>query len=509
MVEIEQLTEENKQLKAENHQLRLKVQALEMTQIKAILQDDERQQQLHIEYTQAIEEVEEKSQDNESDEGKPPPKPRAKRKKKRLSPDKKFAHIPVKKTTVLIPKEVKNNPELWEKVGETKHFELVVNPATVHRHEIIQEKYRCKADRDAPLIKATAPVRFSSSYVSISLAVYIAITKYLEHNPLYRQEQIFRRMGVDIPRQTQSDIVEQMAQWFRPLYEYIELTTKQSKYLLIDETFIKYINGKNKGVGQGYFWAYYAPDGNMGLKWILDRKHKNVDELIDGFEGLLQSDGYDAYNNYAKAHDDIILLACWAHTFGKFRDAFGDEPVHSKGMLHEIGALYKLEQKWDEENVTPQQRKQLRLECSMPIVETIKTKLDAYSVDFSIPNNGFRTAVNYALGQWPALLRCFDYGYTKLDTNLLEVQFRPKKVGLKNYLFIGHPLAGEKSAIIYTLLSCCTLHRIHPWDYLNDALQKLIKAPQSGPTEKLLQELLPQNWAKANPDKIIKELHQA
>jgi len=266
MVGIEQLTAENQQLKTENHLLRLKVQALEMAQAKPIRQEDERQGQLHIEYTQAIEVKDEQPQDNQGDEGKPPPKPSRKRNKKRLSPNEKFAHIPVKQTTVLIPEEVKKNPRLWEKVAEAKHFELVVNPATVHRHEIIQKKYRCKADRDAPLIIAKAPVRFSSSYVSTSLAVYIAIAKYLEHNPLYRQEQTFRRMGVDIPRQTQSDIIEQMAQWFRPLYAYIELTTKQSKYLLIDETFIKYINGKNKGVGQGYFWAYYAPGGNVVLK---------------------------------------------------------------------------------------------------------------------------------------------------------------------------------------------------------------------------------------------------
>ena len=129
--------------------LHLEVEALKMAQTKTIPQEDERQQQLHIEYTQAKEVEDEPSQENEDDAGKPPQKPRTKRGKKRLSPEEKFAHIPVKETTVLIPEEVEKNPELWEKVGETSHFELVVNPATVHRHKIIQEKYRCKADRDA------------------------------------------------------------------------------------------------------------------------------------------------------------------------------------------------------------------------------------------------------------------------------------------------------------------------------------------------------------------------
>lgn len=489
--------------------LELKVRALEIVQARPIRQEDGNQRHFEIAYNESVQvetEEEAEAQASGSTEQIPSiPSSTTKRKgKKRVVSTKKFENLPVSKKTVLIPEEVRANPDQWKEIGETVTQEVLVHPTTLSLHEITTKTYKNAGDRDAAPITAKAPVRFSASYVSISLAVYIVLGKYLEHGTLYRLEQKFARLGADITRQSQSDVVQRLAHWTRPLYELIEKKAKAGNYLQIDETFIDYINGRNPGKGQGYFWAIHAPGQSLVFKWIDNRRHENVDNLVFGFNGILQSDGYAAYANYARTHPAVTLAACWAHAFRKFRDAIAVEPEAAKHMMKLISDLYDLEEEWDKREIPDSTRQILRERESLPIVEKIKARLDAYSVDMSIPNNEFRKAVNYTANQWTALKECLNHGHTRLDTNLLESKFRPTKIGAKNWLFIGHPEAGEKSAIVYTLLNCCRIHRINPQAYLTDILEKLVPCDHR-PSAELLESLLPENWALANPDKIIKE----
>jgi len=495
-------------LEEENENLRLKIRILELAQARPVKSDDERQCYFDIKHTESVR-VEPDSTDAESGSAPTIPSSTTKRKgKKRVSIQAKFENLPVTEEIVLIPEEVRADPEGWTEIPGVVTHEVLVHPTRLSRRRIVQKKYVRRDDRDAAPIMATAPIRFSSSYVSISLAVYIVLSKYLEHGALYRLERKFARLGADITRQSQSDIVERFAHWMRPIYELIEKRARASGYLQIDETFIKYINGKKPGVGKGYFWAINAPGQSMVLRWIDNRRHENVDAMISGFSGILQSDGYTAYKNYAQKHPNVKLAACWAHAFRKFRDALGAEPDDARLMMKLVSSLYKLEEEWDEQNVPDSSRKLLRETKSKPILESIKTKLDAYAADISIPNNEFRTAVNYMVNQWPGLKECFEHGHIRLDTNLTESKFRPTKIGEKNWMFIGHPDAGQKSAVAYTLLNCCRIHQVDPQAYLNDVLEKLVPFDHSPPAE-LLEALLPENWAKANPDRIIKEPEEA
>jgi transposase len=488
------LTKEVSNLKTENANLQLKIRALEVAQARRTKEDDKLQQHLHIEHTESVRVDHEDEDDDENEEAPKIPSSSTKRKgKKRIRIEEKLKGLPVIKETVLIPREVEEAPEQWEEIGEVVSEEVLVVPTTLGRHQIRNKKYRNKQDRTSAPIMAKAPIRFSSSYVSASLAIYIVLNKYLDHSTLYRLEKKFDRMGLEMTRQSQSDAVERMSEWLRPLYELMDKRAKSSGYLQIDETFIKYINGNKPGGGQGYFWAIHAPGQSIVLKWINNRRHENVETLVAGFAGILQSDGYAAYGNYVEHHPEITLTACWAHTFRKFRDALEHEPSHAKGMMKLISKLYKLEEQWDQDDVSPSKRKLLRQAESIPITRQIKDKLDAYAIDMTIPKNDFRIALNYTVNQWPALLECLKHGHTRLDTNLLESKFRPTKIGAKNWMFIGHPDAGQKSAIIYSLLQTCTIHNINPYDYLTDVLAKLI--PHDGrPPEAILENLLPQNW---------------
>jgi len=511
--QIEQLKAENvslqgklSALEVENKNLRLQVKLLEMAKpLNAKEQEDERQQHLEIKPTESVVALEEPEAE-EAKQAQPsrPAKTRQRKKNKRIGIKEKLEHMPIEKETVYIPQEIQNNPELWEEIGQTETNEIIVVPSKMLRHRIVYKKYRSIIERQAAPIVPKAPVRFCSSYASISLAVYIILSKYLEHSTLYRLEQKFARLGFEIKRQSQSDIIERAADWLGPLYEYFDTTLKSGNYLQIDETFIKYINGNTGGSGQGYFWAIHNPEQGIVLKWITNRRHENVETLIDGFSGCLQSDGYAAYSNYAATHPEVQLLACWSHLFRKFRDALEHEPTHAQEMMSLIGKLYKLEEQWKKDSIDAAERGQLRGQHSKPIIETIRNKLDAHSADMSIPNNAFRQAVTYAHNQWEALERCFEHGHNQIDTNLLESKFRPTKIGQKNWMHIGHPEAGEKSAIMYTFIASCRIHKINPQYYLTDVLEQLVAAyPEPPPS--LLQKLLPKQWAQNHPDKLIKE----
>ncbi len=494
------------ELEQENANLRLKLRVLEMAQVRGSRrEEDQRQIPLQIQHTESIRLEEEAPQDGAGEVPVLPSSTTRRKGKLRVRGTPKFEHIPVSRETILIPLEVRQDPKLWEEIGEEETFELLVEPTRFSRHRIVRKKFRHVLEREQAPIIAKAPVRFCSSYASVSLAVYIALSKYLEHGALYRLEKKFARLGADIPRQSQSDIIERMALWVRPLYELIDQRARESTYLQIDETFIKYINGKAPGSGQGYFWAINAPALAMVFKWIPNRRHENVETLLEGFSGILQSDGYKAYAKYAAAHAHTILYtACWSHSFRKFRDALKDEPREAKAAMTLISELYKLEEQWDAQGIDAPARKHQRAKASMPIAQALKAKLDAWGADLTISNNKFREAVNYTAGQWDGLLECLRHGHTKLDTNLLESKFRPTKIGEKNWMFIGHPNAGHKSAILYTLLTCCRTHGIEPRAYLTSILEALIPA-DSKPGAELLESLLPWNWVLANPSHLLKE----
>ncbi|MCH8541793.1 MAG: IS66 family transposase [Opitutales bacterium] len=501
--ENESLRAENASLRVENAQLRLKIRALEMAQARrSPPAEDERQTLLQIQPTETVcLEIE------TADAPVPPnlPSSTTKRvKKKRLHGLDKLANLPVEKETVFLPEEVERNPGQWKEIRREVTHEVIFHPGHLAVHRMVRPRFVPVADREARPITAKAPARFSHDFVSASLAIEIVLSKYQEHGALHRLEQRFKRMGLDLPRQTQSDTVERFSLWVRPLYELIKQRALQTNYLQIDETFIKYINGRLSGSGQGYFWAINAIGLAMVFTWIPNRRHENAATVLDGFNGLLQSDGYAAYGNLAAARSGLVLLACWSHVFRAFRDALADEPAHAKTAMHEIGRLYTLEEKWDRQGIDEQTRKARRAEHSLPIAAQLKTRLDAWAADMTIPANKFRTAVGYTANRWEALMECLRHGHTRLDTNLLESKFRPTKIGAKNWTFIGHPSAGQKSAVIYTLLTCCRMHRIEPRAYLTDLLERIVPAEHQ-PGADLLEELLPWNWAKAHPHRLVKE----
>ena len=441
---------------------------------------------------------------------------RAKGRRRRVPLAEKIDGLPVEMTTYIIPDVVKDNEELYREIEPEKAVEVIYRKPKLSLHLIVRRKFVMKDSPGRAPVVGKAPPRFSSSFVSGSLAVAIVLDKYSFHGTLYRMERKLLELGLDLSRKTQSDIVERFAAFMEPLYELMKRRALESPYLQIDETFIKYLNGKGGGGSTGYFWAVNDVGEAVVMTWIPDRKHGNVGKVLKNWIhedpnwlGLLQSDGYEGYPAFAAAHPRVELLACWAHAFRKLRDALASDRALVLPAMELVGQLYKLEQRWDELKLGHEDRRRERALRSLPVAAAIRAQLELIDSDLSaLPSSAARKAAVYALKRWDALVACLRHGHTRLDTNALERQFRDSAIGKKNWMFVGHPQAGQKSAVIYTLLACCKIHRVNPEMYLSSVLDQLVAA-EGRPSEQLLESLLPRSWIATHPEAIVKEQARA
>lgn len=218
-------------------------------------------------------------------------------KEPRRVPAETFAKLPVVETIEIVPEPVKQEPELYERIGEERTFEVdVIEPKLVKR-EIVRPKFRHKLDRARPpLVAPAAPRPVSGGYASAGLLAWIAISKYVHHLPLYRLEQMSQRWGAQISRRTMSDWIEVTAEWLAPIYRQMHRGLLAGDYLQADETPVRCNDPDEKrgGTTQGYLWVISRPGADVVFDWRLSRRHGELTSLIDGFKGVLQSDAYSA-----------------------------------------------------------------------------------------------------------------------------------------------------------------------------------------------------------------------
>jgi transposase len=423
----------------------------------------------------------------EVEEVKPPRKKRKLKPRSERLPD----DLPVEEV-VIESEEVKANPDAFKRIGEEVLEELDVVPARFFIRRIIRPKYVRIADRSCPPVLAPAPKRIlDNSYASAGLLVNVVLAKYCDHLPLYRQSQIFKtRFGVDLSRQTMSDWMYRLSQMLAMIYEAIRDEISAENYLQIDETPVHYQNPGNGTCSQGYLWVYHAPKKAVFFEWHTGRANTCLDKTLKDFEGVVQSDGYGAYEAYEKRHPGaaIELAACWAHARRKFHDAQNESPFAAR-MLQEIQELYKIEKVLRKE--PEKDRRSTRQEKSLPILHRIGLQLQADQKKH-LPKSGTGKAIRYTLNLWDKLLVYTEHAEMEIDNNLVENAIRPTAIGKKNWLFFGSADAGQTSAIHYTLLETCRKLGINPDEYLRDVLPQL---PQM--TNQTARNYTPAQWKAA------------
>ena len=399
------------------------------------------------------------------------------------------AHLETERV-VLEPDEVRQQPDGWRKLGEEVTEELDWKPAQFIKRLYIRPKY-ANADR---IVIAPLPARLiEKGLPGAGLLTHVLVSKYEDHLPLYRQEKIYReRHGVNLSRQTMSGWVEAAADWLGPIYREMKAGLVAQEYLQADETPIRYLDPDVKGKSQsGWLWTYSAPQGDVVFEWQISRSRAGPREFLKSFRGQLQTDGYSVYESLARERgDELILIGCWAHARRGFHEALGEDRA-AAWLVGQIGQLYAIEKHLREQKAGPQLRAALRAWQSRPILQRLRRALEIVRRRV-LPKSRLGQAIDYTLGRWEALTRYADDGRLEIDNNQCENAIRPTAVGKKNFLFVGHPEAGQRSAVIYSILGSCRRHGVNPAQYLRDLFERLPKAKTSE-----IKTLTPSAWAQA------------
>jgi transposase len=370
---------------------------------------------------------------------------------------------------------------------KSERFEYV--PAKVIRHEIIRPKLACRCGQGQVAIAPLPPTPVEKGQPGPGLLAQVVGSKFEDHLPLHRQQKQLERLGVYFPRQTLGDWVEKAAEWLQPIGRLMKAELLAGDYLQVDETPIKVMDPDLPGrCATGYLWVAGRPGGNVVFEFHPGRGKEYAQHLLGDFKGYLQRDGYGVYGALAKERPGLIPCACLAHVRRKFVEALESEPKEAPWFVDQLRKLYLIESHARQEGMSAKQRLELRQRLAPPIWQTMQERLRVLSPTL-LPQSPLGKAVRYALGEWEALQTYLRDGRLEIDNNLTENAIRPSAVGKRNWLFIGHPEAGWRSAVIYSVLASCRRHGVDSWEYLKDVFTRLPAA-----TNQELDQFLPANW---------------
>jgi len=405
-------------------------------------------------------------------------------------------HLPIIEE-IVVPEEVKAEPQAWRRIGEEVSQRLDFEPARFFRRHIVRPKYVRRSDSDAvPVIAKLPPCILEGSIVTAGLLAQILVAKYCDHLPLYRQQSIYQsRYGVELSRQVMAQWVGVAADWLAPIYRQIHSDVLADGYLQIDETPVRYLapgHGKTK---TGYFWTAHRPGGDVVFSWQTSRAASCLEKIIPvDFSGVIQCDGYAGYDAFVRRRPgEIELVGCWAHARRKFVEACEQAPRQAALVLHLMQNLYRTEARLRQTRAGPKLRSIARSIEARPVIARLRCLLLCWkSKKRFLPQSLMGKAIDYTLGQWDSLLPYLEDGRLEIDNNLVENAIRPTAVGKRNWLFIGEANAGDRSAIIYTIIESCRRRGIDPYAYLRDVFTRLPAA-----TNWQIKDLTPEAWAKA------------
>jgi transposase len=374
-------------------------------------------------------------------------------------------------------------------IGDDVTEELEYKPAIFFVNQYVRPKYACLKCPDNGITTAPMPPRpIDKGIAGPGLLSYIIVSKYVDHLPLYRLEQMFKRYNIHINRSSMAGWIAQLCNLFEPVYNSMKETLCSSFLIQADETTLKVLDDSVKGACElGYMWPYVG-DGKLAVFEFRDsRSALGPTTFLEKFsDKYLMSDGYAGYNDVIKKQR-LTHLMCWAHARRKFFEQKDLDPGFVTSVLELIKDLYKVEFEATEK-LDDKARYELRKQKSMPVLEKIKTVLENPG-KVILPKNKISEAIAYTLNHWTQLTNFLKDGRLPIDNNLCENTIRPVALGRKNWLFAGSPEGAKRMAIIYSLVATCKLNAINPYEYLLDILPKAASYPN-----KNIADLSPINW---------------
>ena len=400
------------------------------------------------------------------------------------------AHFPRVKEVIEPEEDITGLTRIGEDITEVLEY----NPAKVWVRQIVRPRYaRKEADLEpgqSPIVQAPAKeLPFGRSKAGVSLIVHILIAKFVEHLPLHRLIARFARHRLKVPPATIGHWVKVGAQPLMILYEAYQKIVFESFYLQMDETRLRVLeDGKGK-THLGYLWAVFDPIHNLPFFFYQKgRDHRGPKSFLERFAGILQCDGFSVYETLNKKMDHIALMNCMAHIRRKFFEAKNNDPERAHTALTMIKALYLIEEKARDQQLSPEQRLEIRQAESKPIFDTLGHWLNI-EYDKVTPGSAIGKAIKYALNRWKNMIPFLAEGHIEIDNNLVENIIRPPAIGRKNYLFAGSHESAQRTAMLYTFFAACKHRDIDPELWLSDVFNRIHDQKISQ-----LHELMPHNW---------------
>lgn len=396
-----------------------------------------------------------------------------------------------RRQTVIEPEEVKADPTGWTRIGEERTVQLDYEPGKLLRHEIIRPRYvRQEQFAIAPL--PAQPI--DKGMVGAGLLAWLLMSKFVDHLPLHRlAAMLHRQHGVEIPRNTISGWVEQSTDLLMAIYRAMREKQRRKSYLQVDETPVRYLDPDSPGSSRSaYLWVYLDPGGEVLFQWNESRGHEAPKDFLGDYRGVIQVDGFSAYETLASVRGGQITLAhCWAHARRKIKEASAEAPRSAAWIQRQIQAMYVIEANLRRRKAGPDLREAVRSSQTAMVLNRLLKGIEILRAR-QLPGGALAGALDYVLERREGLSRFLKDGRIEIDSNLVENSIRPCAIGRKNWLFVGHPDAGDRPAVFYSLMASCRLHGINPFEYLRDVLTRLpgVKSSQ-------IEQFTPSAWAKA------------
>jgi transposase len=377
------------------------------------------------------------------------------------------------------------------RIGEEISEQIKYIPATLRVLQHVRPKYACKPCQENVKIAKMPTLLLPKSFATPELVAYTIIAKFCDHIPLYRQEGIWQRLGIDIARSSACGWLMKTAALCEPLIRLNQKLLIAENYIQADETTVQVLAEVGRdNTTKSYMWAYRG----SGEKPIIIYEYQptrggyHAMNFLEGFSGYLQSDAYSGYN-FTLKDENIIKLGCMAHARRKFADIA--KLAKTRGLSHEainfFKALYKIEKEARENCLSPNKRYELRTEKALPTLDKLKAWLESNLTKTPLQSK-IHEAIRYTLSNWEYLSNYLLDGKLEIDNNLIENAIRPFALGRKNWLFSGSPAGAKAGAIFYSLIETCKANKVEPYKYFCAMLHRI----RDCQTDEDYQKLLPQ-----------------
>jgi len=355
-------------------------------------------------------------------------------------------------------------------MSEVISEQLDIIPAKIQVIRHIRKQYACRCGQCiklAPLPAQPIP----KSMASPGLLAHVTVSKYQDALPLYRQEQILQRIGVELPRATLANWMIQTGQLIQPVINLLRERLLAYDIIQMDETTVQVLTEPDKRAqSKSYLWVQRGgpPEQTVVLYDYDPGRGSGVPtRLLEGFTGYLQTDGYDGYNAVV-IQNNLVHVGCMAHARRKFSEAVkaqGKKKKTGKAQqgLAFIQRLYRIEKQL--KNLSPEARYQQRQEKAVPVLNKLKTWLEA-SLEQVPPTTAVGKALNYLHNEWAKLIHYLDDGRLEIDNNAAENTIRPFVIGRKNWLFSASVKGVKASANLYSLIETVKANGMEPYAYL-------------------------------------------